>query len=463
MGIRLMILLGLWLLLLTGSHPSAGNALAGSQAYTAPDCSYNPLVASLWDQSSLSRWTSAVARFSGAEIIVLNNSPTRILSRDTQAMFIGRADARAYEYLLDQLRNWYPESALTEHEYNYFGIPAKNLIVEIPGQSTETVVLTAHLDSTAFSSLIAPGANDNATGSAALLDAARLLRQLHFEKTIRLIWFTGEEAGLVGSRAYVGDISPDSIHAVVNLDMIGWDGDGDRCFEMDISNIVPASTEIAACLADSISAYNLNLDYDWLVSGAIGRSDHVAFWEAGVPAIGMHENTTTHSLDIGACGAADRNPYYHTARDTLAENMHPAFAFDVARAGLMAFTALAHPVEACFSNAPQLFQTITSGDGVQLEWNPVPGADRYRIYRSSSGCEAGWEEVYETAATAWSQTGLRPDWPYAFQVEAVSADGLCTSPPSACVSIGPPAPAPYSWLYFPVLFQTGTTPTRDKR
>ena len=49
---------------------------------------------------------------------------------------------------------------------------------------------------------LAPGAEDNASGSAALLEAARLFNRYRFERTLQIIWFTGEEQGLLGSLAF---------------------------------------------------------------------------------------------------------------------------------------------------------------------------------------------------------------------------------------------------------------------
>jgi len=68
------------------------------------------------------------------------------------------------------------------------------------------------------------------------MEAARLFRFYKFDRTIKLIFFTGEEQGLWGSEAYVSDhpAEMDSIIGVVNLDMFGYDNDKDMCIELHV-------------------------------------------------------------------------------------------------------------------------------------------------------------------------------------------------------------------------------------
>jgi len=96
----------------------------------------------------------------------------------------------------------------------YEGMPAPdaeaiwmNKVVTIPGHgpnANELVLITAHMDSISPQhSTNAPGAEDNASGVAALMEAARWFRLYKFDRTIKIIFFTGEEQGLYGSKAYV--------------------------------------------------------------------------------------------------------------------------------------------------------------------------------------------------------------------------------------------------------------------
>jgi Zn-dependent M28 family amino/carboxypeptidase len=412
-------------------------------------CGYHPIVAELLENTDLNRWLDWIEKLSGAEPVQFPGFVTFVQTRYTEAMFTGQPNARAYDYILTQVQNWYPHNNIKQQEYTFYDITAKNLILTLPGKihPEEFVLLTAHLDDTAWNSTIAPGANDNGTGSATLLEAARLIRQYQFDRTIQLVWFTGEEAGLVGSRAFVKRYPSIDFRGVINMDMFGWDGDGDRCFEIDSDSSDLISQNIGQCFADNTSAYDLNLKYEF---ASTGRSDHVSFREAGVSAIGISENVTDNHLPDGCIGA-DRNPYYHKKEDTVSQNLTPTYAFNIAQAGLATLGALAEPLAACFTNAPQLSVVGEPPKAALLQWDAIPGAITYRVYRSSYGCEGSWQVIAETGNLDWQDSDVLEDWPYQYQVEAVGSDGVCASRPSNCVLVGPPPPPVYKKQFLPLI------------
>ncbi|OOR32145.1 aminopeptidase, partial [Bacillus cereus] len=85
--------------------------------------------------------------------------------------------------------------------------------------TNDIIVLGSHLDSVAA----APGANDNASGTAMMLELARVLKKLPTDTEIRFTTFGAEEPGLLGSRYYVGNLSDDEINRTIanfNLDMV---------------------------------------------------------------------------------------------------------------------------------------------------------------------------------------------------------------------------------------------------
>lgn len=419
-------------------------------------CGYQPVVAELLGETSIDQWLDWVEKLSGAEPVHVSSFPTLIQTRQTSAMFRGDANARAYEYVLHQVSNWHPDVQIEEHTYPYGSLLAKNLIMTIPGQINpgEVVLLTAHLDDTAWNSTLAPGANDNGVGVATVLEGARLLRQFRFERSIKLIWFTGEEAGLLGSRAFVDSYPSLDYHGMVNMDMFGWDGDDDRCFEIHAGTL-STSQEAGQCFVDNISSYNLNLSYDFITTGATGASDHYPFWQHGIGAIGVIENAFVNNLPNG-CEGADHNPYYHSVKDTIELNVTPSYAFDIARDGLATIASLAKPIEACFTNPPQIELLESSSDNVSLRWESIPQAASYRIYRSSFGCDEGWQAIDETSDLEWVDDQIREDWPYQYQIEALTADGLCVSKPSNCVLVGLLPPPVYSHSYLPLVSMSST-------
>lgn len=108
-------------------------------------------------------------------------------------------------------------------EWHYDNFYSKNVVGTLYGtdvNSTAEYILCAHYDTVAS----APGADDDGSGTAAVLAIAHVLSQYHFNHTIRFITFSGEEVGTYGSFTYARDASHrgDNIVAVLNMDMIGY-------------------------------------------------------------------------------------------------------------------------------------------------------------------------------------------------------------------------------------------------
>ncbi len=427
---------------LRGSHPVRlwhkahgwGEARPELVAY---DCTYRPLVAEILAKTSQTQWLDWIEKLSGVEPVDIGGTIYSIATRFTATMFSGAANAKGYDFVRQQGQAWNFTGARLEEDSYATGPTGKNLILTIPGQTSSfEVLVTGHLDSIwqfGNSSTLAPGANDNGTGSATLLEAARILRQYRFGRTIRIIFFTGEEQGLYGSAAYTLDHVMGPILGVVNLDMFGYDSNGDRCFEIHAGTLTQ-SQDVGNCFRDSIGTYSLNLSRDFLTTGATDRSDHASFWNVGVGAIEIAENYFNNG-QVGGCVGSDPNPNYHTNNDTIALNMHPSFGFSIAQTALATISAMALPIEACFASSPAL--TATPGTNqVDLSWSAVPGAATYRVYRSSQGCGGAFVSIADTPATTYADTSAGPAT-FAYKVEAVTADGACFSAESNCQTASP--------------------------
>jgi Zn-dependent M28 family amino/carboxypeptidase len=217
-----------------------------------------------------------------------------------------------------------------------------NVEAILPGtESQQSVLITAHLDSTTFSISsggMAPGADDNASGSSAVLEAARILSQYKFKHTIRFVLFTGEEQGLVGSRAYAGKLASDGVQVlgVFNMDMIGYDGDSDGAFEVH-AGTRDSSVRIAELLVQTLQRYEIKLAPEVLEVGATNRSDHASFWSRGYPAVLVIEDSEYGATD-------DFNPYYHSTSDTL-DKLDLSYAKRIAQVVIGAAAQLAEPVQ----------------------------------------------------------------------------------------------------------------------
>ncbi|MBN1861776.1 MAG: M28 family peptidase [Candidatus Thermoplasmatota archaeon] len=113
--------------------------------------------------------------------------------------------------------------AVEYHEWRYAGFQGENVVATLSGSdlgSTAEYILCGHYDTVAGS----PGANDDGSGTAAVLAIASVLRNYEFNQTIRFITFSGEEVGTYGSFCYARDayFRGDNVIAVLNMDMIGY-------------------------------------------------------------------------------------------------------------------------------------------------------------------------------------------------------------------------------------------------
>jgi hypothetical protein len=187
---------------------------------------------------------------------------------------------------------------------------ATNIVAKLPGRSRpdEVYVIGAHYDSTSERPFeLAPGAEDNASGAAGLLALARVFVDQPPEATLLFIAFSGEEQGLLGSRAWLNPWLTDGraaqIHGGFIMDMIGYSGDVELDCLLETSAATrPLLNQIQAAHADPELVLAESLDY-W-------GSDHVPFLDNKIPTVLFIENDY---LDYAA---------YHRSSDT-ADRIHP--------------------------------------------------------------------------------------------------------------------------------------------
>jgi hypothetical protein len=180
-----------------------------------------------------------------------------------------------------------------EHRGRYVEKDAANVLGEIPGDTDERVVVGAHYDT----QLEGPGAADNATGVATVLELARAWRGLAPRRTLVLAAFAVEELAAWGSYSYVVRHRDENERTVgmVNLDALGLPFPGRRVVVADAA-MAPFAREAAAATGwDAEDELDASL-YAW--------GDHNPFIDAGVPACWLWRYPPQH-------------PYYHSAGDVL--------------------------------------------------------------------------------------------------------------------------------------------------
>ncbi len=223
----------------------------------------------------------------------------------------------------------------------------QNIVGELPGTTTpeNIYIIGAHLDHIAGDS---PGGDDNASGTAGVLEAARVLSQYRFESTIRFIGFNAEEDGLKGSKEYVQDqvvANSENVVGMINLDMIihpAFENDLTAVIDLDLgAGAKPSSVAWAEAFQQAAEDYVPDLVVDDEIFTLGTRSDHYHFDKNDYPAFTAIENTNSELRDA--------NPWYHTVNDASdlagGDFYDYDFARDVVRAsvGLIAQEAVLIP------------------------------------------------------------------------------------------------------------------------
>jgi hypothetical protein len=231
-------------------------------------------------------------------------------------------------------------------------------------------MIIGHIDATSddpYNS--APGAEDNASGSACVLEAARVLSQVDLDCTVEFVLVSGEEQGLIGSEAYAQYCYNNNrnIAAVLNFDMIsyageyGWDTNifSDQYFPVEV-----AFADLLGVLTDDYtSAYSVRVNTD----GPQYGSDHYYFSLYGFPA--------PFSIDAQLWSAPDFYPWYHTTNDVIS-NLDLDFGTEVVK-GAVAMLAtvggLYNPPVLVFTYPDGLPEIIDPGGGTTFRVEVTAG------------------------------------------------------------------------------------------
>jgi Zn-dependent M28 family amino/carboxypeptidase len=220
--------------------------------------------------------------------------------------------------------------------YTAEGVMSENLEITRAGRKKPEAILLigAHYDSVMGS----PGANDNGSGVAALLEVSRFVAQLAPEKTVRLVAFVNEEPpffywGKMGSLVYAQAARKrgDPIELMMSLEMLGCflDEPGSQSYPPLLTAFYPDRGDFIAFVSNlksykalrrAVAAFRAHSDFPaeslaapYFVPG-VGWSDQLSFWRQGYRAI-MVTDTAFY-----------RYRYYHTAQDTADKINYPAMA-----------------------------------------------------------------------------------------------------------------------------------------
>lgn len=260
----------------------------------------------------------------------------RILAEEIGERSIARPTGlqAAERYIHDHLRLL--GYAVETQRFNFADVDMANVIVEKKGTDpdAEILVIGAHYDTV----IGTPGADDNATGVAALLEIARWLKTVKTRRTVRLVAFANEEHPggpweSMGSCHYANRCKErgDKIVGMLSLEMLGVysEAEGSQKYPWPFNLFYPTVANFVAFVGNrmsadlvqqSIMAFRMSVQFPSEGVAApdavkdIARSDHWAFWQIGVPALMV---TDTSNF---------RYPIYHTPGDTLDKLNFECFA-----------------------------------------------------------------------------------------------------------------------------------------
>ena len=337
------------------------------------------------------------------------------------------------------------------------------------GDPNRVIIISGHIDSRVTDVMNftadAPGANDDASGVAAVLEAARVLSKHRFEATLVFAALSGEEQGLLGGKI-VADYAQAQgwrVEANLNNDIVGNSegqsgvrdttrvrvfSEGTKTVETEAQEErrrynggeVDSSSRNLARFVDGLAdRYLANFDVDLIYrTDRYGRGgDQVEMLRHGFPAVRISEGAENYDRQHQDLRVEDGVHY----GDTI-EGVDFDYLGQVARLNIVAMAALA--------NAPASPLGVTIEGAVKpdttVKWQAVPGAVGYRVWWRSTTAPQWTHSRWAGSATELVLPGIVID-DFFFGVSAVSSDGyespvVFPGPAGSFVSVGDPAPRP---------------------
>jgi len=315
------------------------------------------------DQVAQSQVYQLTGDLSGAWPVSIGGASYTITTRHSGS---GDPIHKAAQYLLE----YYESLGLVVglQDFTYKDLTLSNVVAEKAGSvfPERVFLITSHYDNMPPFGL-APGADDNASGTIGVMLAAKILTQFDFGCTLRFVNFAAEEQGLYGSSAYTHRAHCDhqDQRGVLNLDMIAWNTPSSLPeVELHANPEIPGSMEIANLFSQVVDVYKLNLT-PTQPSPPTYASDHARFWAFDIPAILVIEDFS------------DFNPFYHSQNDSLENIPDLAYYTEMVKASLATLAHMGCLVEEGWGTVSGIVSNIDTGDPIEdaqvLLTNPTWG------------------------------------------------------------------------------------------
>lgn len=234
-----------------------------------------------------------------------------------------QANTNALNWIKNKYLSYgYTTSQMVESPFTYGSATSKNLIITKTGTlyPNKYVIICGHYDT-----INGPGVNDNGSGTSIILEAARILKDVPTDYSIKFIHFSGEEQGLIGSSHYVnnvvyqGGVRKLDIKLVFNLDQVGGvKGNNNNTVYCD-EDQGGLSSNNAASAAVTQQLRNCTALYSPLQTAVdpAEDTDYIPFEQKGEVITGFFERI--------------RSSYPHTSKDTFA-NVDPVYVYNIGKA-----------------------------------------------------------------------------------------------------------------------------------
>ncbi|MFO7524965.1 MAG: M20/M25/M40 family metallo-hydrolase [Ignavibacteriaceae bacterium] len=326
----------------------------------------------------------------------------------TRFLFANTRDSVAKWIKSEFIRFGFTDVVLDSFEYQ--GTWQMNVVATLQGTvlPENYFVFGGHHDS--YSSgdpyTFAPGADDNASGTSAVLEIARVIMQSGYQpkSTLKFVTFAAEEYGLWGSKHYAENalVTNMNIKLMINHDMISHTSAPLSLATVDI-NRYTNSYAWAELATDMVSLYSVLTPY--YGGNNSSGSDSYSFYQRGFNAVYFEER--------------DFSPYYHSPNDIITNYSMPFCAEVIKSSGALLLTAVKMPskIEDYY-----LYDTGT-GTSLSLNWSPniEPDFDHYKIYvGTASGV---YDNTLTTTNTSFIINDLTEGTKYYVAVSAVNTDG----------------------------------------
>lgn len=316
-----------------------------------------------------------VTEFMGQVMDFPSDSVALLVNQDSLYAFDTRLEAFRTRYIwsdsIDAARDWmvsklqaWGYTDVTTPNFWYGGDWHYNIMAIKQGyaEPDNVIVVGGHYDSITYGQVqgplvFAPGADDNASGTALTLELARIFANIPFRKTIIFMPFSAEEVGLVGSRAAAAQFVADgtNIEAMFNYDMVAYDPEDDYALAFS-SGSNTAYRDISIAAAQRVTSLIIG------INSAGSGSDHAAFLEQGFNIANHIEGNFNF-------------PGWHTEID-LSTRLNFPFYTEVAK---MAAASIAVVADA--AHPTSITKIIDQGDGqsVELFWSDCDPSYLYTV------------------------------------------------------------------------------------